>query len=153
MSSKSWFMAFLFSHLGDTLLMCASEKLSFRFGHDQTRITFPILVRDAKDGDPFLAFISGKRLGEMRLEEYKGREGRVRAYHLICRQQLREETPPLLATQMCEGSRVSTTQDLACYTGFIIAMAQYKYRLDKKSSRMSSSFLVSMSSNTGTIRS
>jgi hypothetical protein len=153
MSSKSWFMAFLFSHLGDTLLMCASEKLSFRFGHDQTRITFPILVRDAKDGDPFLAFISGKRLGEMRLEEYKGREGRVRAYHLICRQQLREETPPLLATQMCERSHVSTTQDLACYTGFIIAMAQYKYRLDKESSRMSSSFLVSMSPNTGTIRS
>jgi len=136
--------------------MCASEKLSFRFGHDQARITFPILVRDAKDGDPFLAFISGKRLGEMRLEEYKGREGRegrVRAYHLVCRQQLREETPPLLATQMCEGSHVSTTQDLACYTRFIIAMAQHKYRLDKESSRMSSSFLVSMSSNTGTIRS
>jgi hypothetical protein len=144
-------MDFLFSHLGDTLLMCASEELSFQFGHDQARITFPILVRDAKDRDPFLAFISGKRLGEMRLEEYKGREERVRAYHLVCRQQ--QETSPLLATQMCEGSHVSTTQDLACYTGFIIAMAQHKYRLDKKSNKMSSSFLVSMSSNTGTIRS
>jgi hypothetical protein len=133
--------------------MCASEKLSFRFGQKKARIRFPMMVRDANDGDPLLAFLSGKRLGEMRLEECNGRVERVRAYHLACKQQLREERPPLLATQMCEGSHVSTTEDLACYTGFIIAMAQYKYRLDKESSRMSSSFLVSMSSNTGTIRS
>jgi len=92
-------MNFLYLHLKDSLLIRASEELSFRFGHDQCCITFPILVRDAEDGDPFLAFTSGKSQGEMRMEEYKGREGKVRAYHRACQQQLRWGSPPLLMTE------------------------------------------------------